>query len=55
MHYFLLLFWLELRWMANQGSDASLVRSTQPADGSVVIGGVGLGGIEGNQDLPGDL
>ena len=33
--------------MANQGSDASLVRSTQPAYGSVVIGGMGIGGIRG--------
>ena len=37
--------WLELRWMAKQGSDAGLVRNTQPTDGSVVIGGVGLGAV----------
>ena len=41
--------------MTNQGSDASVVRSPQPADDSVVIGGMGLGGIGGNQDLPGVL
>ena len=54
LHFFYLA-WLELQGVANQGSDAGFVRSTQQADGFVVIGGMGLGGIGGNQDLPGVL
>ena len=34
-------------WMEDQGSDASLVRSTQPVDCSLISGGVGLGELEG--------